>query len=137
MDEAVAEVFESMLQRSCRPTTQPSAAPADIFACISFSGTLEAQCVVAFPTASAQRLAGALLRPGEWDVAMLADAVGELCNMIAGGWKRRLGAPGWEADLSAPSISRAPANCGPRSWQPCIHRTYTFDNSPFAVTVSK
>jgi chemotaxis protein CheX len=137
MDEAVAEVFQSMLQRSCRPGNQPSAIPADIFACVSFSGALEALCAVEFPLASAQQLAIALLGPGEWDAAMLADAVGELCNMIAGGWKRRLGAPGWEANLSVPSVSRAPANSCPASWQPCIRRTYTFDNSQFVVKVSK
>ena len=137
MDEAVAEVFDRMLQRNCRPTSQASATHADIFACISFSGTLEAQCVVEFPSVSARQLAGALLGPGEWDAAMLADAVGELCNMIAGGWKRRLGEPGGEANLSVPSISRAPANCGPRSWKPCIRIIYTFDDSLFVVTFKK
>jgi chemotaxis protein CheX len=137
MDGAVAEVFDCMLRRNCHPTSQPSVTAPDIFACISFSGALDAQCVVEFPSASAQQLAGALLGPGGWDAGMLEDAVGELCNMISGGWKRRLGAPGWEANLSVPSISRGPANCGPKSWQPRISRTYTFDNSQFVVTISK
>jgi chemotaxis protein CheX len=135
MDEAVADVFECMLQRSCRPASQPSAIAADIVVCITFSGALEAQCAVEFPSASAQQLARALLGPGDWDADMLADAVGELCNMIAGGWKRRLGPPGCEAILSVPFISR---DAGPlAAHNACIRRTYAFDNSQFVVTVSK
>jgi chemotaxis protein CheX len=137
MDQAVEEVFERMLERSCRPVGQPSARAADSCARISFSGSIEAQCVVEFTAASAQLLTGAFLGsgPGEWDATMIADAVGELCNMIAGGWKKRLGAPGWEATISVPCISLTPVNCAPESCRNCMRRAYTFDNSPFVVTL--
>jgi chemotaxis protein CheX len=93
---------------------------------------------VEFPTASARNLASAFLGSDacEWDDTMVADAVGELCNMIAGGWKKRLGPPGWEADLSVPSITRASAHCTPESCPACMRRVYAFDNSPFVVTLT-
>ena len=71
---------------------------------------------------------------------MLADTVGEMCNMIAGGWKKRQGQRAWGADLSVPSISsgRSPA---PNRISPSgaidITRTYAFDGSPFVVHLTK
>ncbi len=63
---------------------------------------------------------------------MVGDAVGELCNMIAGGWKKRIGA---EANLSVPTIRRAP-NCTPQSFASCMRRVYSFDNSTFVVILT-
>jgi chemotaxis protein CheX len=138
MDEAVEEVFQLMLERSCRAIAQPLTTPPDFCARIILSGALDAQCIVEFPTASARNLTRALLGSAtcQWDDTLVADAVGELCNMIAGGWKKGLGAPGWEANLSVPSLARSPAHCAPESCGVCLRRDYTFDNSPFAVTLT-
>jgi chemotaxis protein CheX len=143
MDHAVEDVFQSMLERSCQPvvrsiaqiTAEPFGIPANVTACISFSGSLEAQCVVEFPSPSAQQLTGALLGPGPeaWDAIMVGDAVGELCNMIAGGWKKRMGA---EANLSVPTICWAPATCTRPSCGSCMRRVYAFDNSAFVVILA-
>jgi chemotaxis protein CheX len=67
---------------------------------------------------------------------MVADAVGEMCNMIAGGWKRRLGQPAWGTDLSIPSISTGQPLTTDRVLQPgetSLTRAYAFDGSPFVV----
>lgn len=138
MDEAVEDVFQRMLNRSCRPTTEPFTVPQDHCARIRLSGALEAQCSVEFPAASARKLTAAFLGSDtcESDDTMVDDAVGELCNMIAGGWKMRLGTPGWEADLSVPSISRTPAPGTPETCRACMRRAYAFDNSPFVVTLT-
>jgi chemotaxis protein CheX len=138
MDEAVQEVFQRMLDLACHVIAESLATPPGYCARIRLSGALEAQCIVEFPTASARNLASAFLGSDacEWDDTMVADAVGELCNMIAGGWKKRLGPPGWEADLSVPSITRASAHCTPESCPACMRRVYAFDNSPFVVTLT-
>ena len=138
MDDAVQEVFQNMLERSCATMDEDSKLAADISARITFSGTLHALCLVEFPASSAEKLTRAFLGSGDtvWDDAMIADAVGELCNMIAGGWKKRLGATAWGADLSTPSICR---NCPYNS--ECtlpdgmrVRRAYAFEESPFAVS---
>lgn len=143
MDEAVEEVFRLMLDRSCPAIEEGIAIRPDICACIQFSGALEARCAVGFTSASAQRLTAAFLgSDAEWDNTIIADAVGELCNMIAGGWKRRMGTPGSEANLSVPSISRLPGHCPhgsspPDCYNPCMSRTYAFDNAPFVVSLTR
>jgi chemotaxis protein CheX len=136
-----------MLDRSCAAIDPGSAirAPGStqhITATITLSGPLAAECAVEFPAASAVRLTAALLGCNHslWDDAMLADTVGEMCNMIAGGWKKRQGQRAWGADLSVPSISsgRSPApNRIFPSGAIAITRTYAFDGSPFVVHLIK
>jgi chemotaxis protein CheX len=131
-----------MLARNCAATHEPPEIRADISARITFSGTLQAQCAVEFPASSARRMTTAFL--GSDDDAMIGDAVGELCNMIAGGWKTRLGPPAWGADLSVPTVFREPAR--DPSDQPdhgklfahkvMVRRAYTFDDSSFVVSLS-
>jgi len=140
MDDAVAEVFASMLDRSCDAVEPARAASTCISATITFSGTLEARCVVEFPPRSAQNLATAFLGSGdatavEWDDAMIADAVGEFCNMIAGGWKKRLGAPAWSSNLSVPSIETGPTRLR-HTAATYLRRNYAFDDSPFVVDLT-
>jgi len=135
MDDAVEEVFLRMLERRCAAASQELNFRPDISVRIGFSGALEAQCVVEFLLTSAQRITQAFLgtKDTDWDEAMITDAVGEFCNMVAGGWKRRLGPPAWQAALSVPSISHGPT----RSIDPAsatLRRVYIFDDSPFVVS---
>jgi chemotaxis protein CheX len=142
MDDAVAEVFHSMLERNCAAVAEFSGLSPDISAGITFSGKFQAHCVVEFPSSTAARLTSAFLSPGEgaWDDAMIADAVGELCNMIAGGWKTRLGALAVASDLSVPAISWVTAHGAIRDTKMpgsiCVRRAYAFDDAPFAVSLS-
>ena len=141
MDDVVEEVFQTMLAQRCAAMERDLSLPADIFAEITLSGALDAICVVEFPARSAEQLTSAFLGSGEtgWDDAMIADAVGELCNMIAGGWKKRLGEAAWAAELSTPFICR---NCVHRS--ECrlqdermrVCRAYAFGESTFAVCLA-
>lgn len=138
LDDAVAEVFERMLDRTCAARQKPYAIAVEFSARITFTGTLEAQCVVEFPTASAQTLTSAFLGPSEtdWDDSMVADSVGELCNMIAGGWKKRLGTSAWGAELSVPSISRG-SDCNTSNVGAInMRRAYVFDDSGFVICLT-
>ena len=134
LDDAVAEVFELMLQLRCSVVDRCAAIEAGISATIVFSGTLEGQCVVRVSGAGADRLADALLgAEGDWDEEMIDDAVGELCNMIAGGWKSRLGAPASVCHLSVPAVSHglAPSRLG----HSATRRFYGFDGAVLEVTL--
>jgi chemotaxis protein CheX len=137
MDDAVAEVFERMLNRSCVSTQEFPAGDVLILARITFSGAVEAQCVLGFPSPSAQILTCAFLGPGEvdWDDFMVADTVGELCNMIAGGWKKRLGPSAWGADLSVPYTSLGSSLDEPDFGIIRLRRAYVFDDSPFVMSL--
>jgi chemotaxis protein CheX len=139
MDEAVAEVFESMIARSCAAVPDLATIRTDISARITISGSLIAQCAAEFPLSSAERLTSALLGSAEagWDDALVADAVGEFCNMIAGGWKRRMGVPICSSDLSVPSVTRVPDSETPQPGTERMRRVYRFDDSPFVVRLSE
>jgi len=140
LDGVVADVFNIMLQQSCEVVEDAAdAAEIDIAAMILLSGAIEAQCLVEFPQVTAKKLTDAFLgSQDDWEDALIDDAIGELCNMIAGGWKSALGATASASGLSVPAISRArapdrnpPNGCGLR-----MRRTYSFRNSPFTVSLA-
>jgi chemotaxis protein CheX len=107
IDEAVAEVFETMLRLPCVLVDETPAKGATVSARIVFSGAIDGECVVLMPAAAAGRLTDTLLETeGDWDDEMLDDTVGELCNMIAGGWKSRSGMDA-ECQISVPAFSRS------------------------------
>jgi chemotaxis protein CheX len=139
VDAAVTDVFTNMLQQPCVAAGQPS--PADCSAIVSakvvFSGALEGRCIVLLSVASAERFTDALLGPGgDWDNEMVDDAVGELCNMIAGGWKRRLGPLAATCQLSVPCVSRGPAPDGAEATTLLARRFYTFSTSLLEVALA-
>ena len=120
MDDAVAEVFRSMLECDCAAVEESPGPGPGILASITFSGTMEAHCVVEFPSSTAKILTSAFLASDEtdWDDAMIGDAVGELCNMIAGGMRSVLGPPALSLrPLLVPCISRVPAGSRDRETQ--------------------
>jgi chemotaxis protein CheX len=139
IDGTVAAVFEQMLGLSCAVAKQSGAGEPDISAKVLFSGAMQGCCVVEFPVAAARRLTDRFLGTAErtaelWDRAMVEDAVGELCNMIAGGWKSGLGSQNSGCELSLPIMRRAVgqvelSGCGGTK----VRRVYGFDGEVFAV----
>jgi chemotaxis protein CheX len=135
IDGVVAAVFDLMLGRSCGALDEAAASGMDIAAKVVFSGSVEGCCVVEFPAEAAKMLTDAFLgAAGGWDDAMVEDAVGELCNMIAGGWKSKLGGAEGACQLSAPTVGRGAGQvemngCGGVS----VRRVYGFGGSVFRV----
>lgn len=106
LDSAVSEVFEMMLARSCAPTEDCNRIEHPILARILFSGAIHGECVLFTSRSVAQVTAEALLGvSSEPDSSMIEDAVGELCNMIAGGWKSKLGSEEAGCAISPPTVS--------------------------------
>ena len=141
LDGVVADVFNIMLRQSCEVVedTAATAAEIDIVAKILLSGAIDAQCLLEFPKATAIKLTDAFFgSQDDWEDALIEDAIGELCNMIAGGWKSALGATASASGLSVPAISRAraPDRNPPNGCSLRMRRTYAFDNSPFTVSLT-
>ena len=148
LDEAVAEIFETMLgQRSSVVDAPPPGAHtsakisahicAHICATIVFSGALDGLCIVQASPATADRLTDALLgAEGDWDDEMIDDALGEMCNMIAGGWKSRLGPPASVCHLSVPAVSRTSTREKSQKSPATTRRFYAFDGAILEVALT-
>jgi chemotaxis protein CheX len=140
LDGVVVDVFNIMLRQSCEVVEDAAAAAEiDIAAEILLSGAIDAQCLVELPQATAKKLTDAFLgSEDDWEDALIEDAIGELCNMIAGGWKGALGATASTSGLSVPAISRAcaPDRNPPNGCSLRMRRTYAFRNSPFTVSLA-
>ena len=130
LDDAVAEVFELMLSRSCIPAQCGRAAVPGVIALVHFSGALTGACTLHLDLASAGELAEQLTgEPPQPDSELPADAVGELCNMIAGSWKSRLEPALATCQLSSPSFQAAAAPAEHAT----VTRTYHF--APHCLTL--
>jgi chemotaxis protein CheX len=108
LDSAVAEVFETMLERSCDPLEgEVDTVEGRIVARIQFTGAVDGECLLYASQATASVTAEALLgTPSEPHDPMVDDAIGELCNMIAGGWKSKLASPDSNCSISTPAVTR-------------------------------
>jgi chemotaxis protein CheX len=110
LDSAVSEVFQTMLERSCAPVASQHAASEHITAQIQFSGAIDGLFVVyATPQSGATHRRGPPWPRLRSPRPMVDDAIGELCNMIAGGWKSKLDISSRLAlSLSPPSPAQIP-----------------------------
>ena len=134
LDDAVSEVFELMLNRTCIPAPCCLALKPGLTALVRFSGALAGDCTVHLDLSSAgdltEQLTGEYPLPGS---PLPADAVGELCNMIAGSWKSRL-----EPSLAACQLSSPTICIGANSIESLatITRTYRFHPHCFTLQLS-
>jgi len=136
IDAAVAEVFAMMLQMPCNAVDEAPETNVLISARIEFSGVIDGDCVVRIPVRAAERLTDMLLdAEGDWDDEMIDDAVGELCNMIAGGWKSRFGMDA-KCQISVPTVSRLPADEDPGKDGGVMRRFYGFDGDALEVAMA-
>lgn len=110
-DAIVAEIFGIMFgletavvqPRDVSPDT-PEAD--ERTAVVGFSGAMRGSCQIRMTSQAARSIASAMLggAPIEEGDDSINDALGELCNMLAGGWKN--GAPGLSSEcaLSPPTV---------------------------------
>jgi len=135
LDSAVSEVFEMMLDRNCTPLTTEVDINEWITARIRFSGAITGECLVYASQTVAQVAAEALLGTiSDPSDPMVDDAVGELCNMIAGGWKSKLDPNAAVTLISVPAITRDPV-LAPHSGI-TYNRCYAFQGNVFGVSLA-
>jgi chemotaxis protein CheX len=111
MDETVAEVFGMMLGIPVAKGEHTDAAPPtqehdDRTALVGFAGTMSGVCEVHLSMAASLAVTSAMMDGAtvEEESDAICDAVGELCNMLAGGWKNRLPGTASQCALSLPTV---------------------------------
>ena len=138
LDHSVDEVFNMMLGAACElipPTIIEDAET--ITAVVGFGGVLSGACVFRSGGATALNIA-AKLTGMEFDHLddTVKDAIGEICNMLAGAWKGKVPELAANCGLSVPAvITGRDYNLHVQSPQFQLHHYYSFDNSSFEVTI--
>jgi chemotaxis protein CheX len=110
-DAVVIEIFKLMLGFDIQPMESGPNDPTtsmldDRTAIVGFSGTMRGSCHVRVSAAAAQSIASAMLGGVqiEEEDESINDAVGEVCNMLAGGWKNGIPGLSSECSLSPPTV---------------------------------
>jgi chemotaxis protein CheX len=132
-DATVTEVFSMMFGFQIEAVegedTDPPSASDERTAVVGFSGALRGSCQIRMSSLAAGSVASAMLggMPVEDDDS-LDDALGELCNMLAGGWKNAVSSLSSEVALSPPTVISG------KDYKVHVHkpsdklaRTYRFD----------
>jgi chemotaxis protein CheX len=138
LDQAVDEVFQTMLGVACAPGNEaPEPERGTISAVIGLAGVLSGSLVLQSGEAEARRMAGRMtgVEPDEVD-AVVRDAIGEIANMLAGAWK------GFDPELSSGCLLSTPTVVAGANYQlfsqraPIrLERAYRFLESGFRVSL--
>ena len=138
LDCAVAEVFDLMMGMRCCPVDEcPAEERQMISAVIGLAGAMSGICMLSSGEKVALHMAGILTGSS---IATLndtvKDAMGEVCNMIAGVWKAKQPSLAYGCMLSTPTVVTG-TNYRLHNQRPKfrIERFYCFEGSSFAVTL--
>jgi chemotaxis protein CheX len=138
LDRATDEVFSTMLGSGCAPTEVLVAGDQGaISAVIGLAGAMSGSLVLHASSIAACRIAARMtgVEPEEVD-ALVRDAIGEVCNMVAGAWK------GFDPVLASGCLLSTPTVVAGTSYElfsqraPVrIERRYAFEELAFTVTI--
>jgi chemotaxis protein CheX len=110
LDDSVHEVFETMLGVQCRrdsvePGFREGMSEESVAAVVGFGGILSGACVFRCNASTACHIASRLAGL-EFDSLddIVKDAIGEICNMLAGAWKSKVPDLGANCGLSVPAV---------------------------------
>ncbi|QNI34148.1 chemotaxis protein CheX [Alloacidobacterium dinghuense] len=106
LDDAVDEVFRLMMGAPCQPAEKGVTDGSEtITAVIGLAGAMSGACTLRCGLETSLRMAECMVgtRPQELD-AMVKDAIGEVCNMVAGAWKGKHAVLAGGCVLSTPAV---------------------------------
>jgi chemotaxis protein CheX len=138
----VLEVFETMLgvaretMQTCPPEKSAGAAES-VTAVVGFGGILSGACVISCEESSARQIA-ARMTGMEFETLddVVKDAMGEICNMVAGTWKSRVPELAASCGLSVPAvISGHDYNLHMQSPEFSLGQVFSFDETKFQVEI--
>jgi chemotaxis protein CheX len=142
-DEAVIEIFHVMFGLEIRPIDPDDVNLSPQFgertAIVGFSGPLRGSCQVRIGGVAARSIASAMLGgvPIEEDDDAINDALGELCNVLAGSWKNAIPGLSSQCALSPPTVI---SGCDYKVHIPrpsaTLSRTYRFDAHTLFLTLN-
>jgi chemotaxis protein CheX len=105
LESATHEVFGMMLGCEVKSVTPPDKAAADVTAIVGLAGQLCGALTVRCSLGAAQVTAATMLGMSPEEVSEQQwDAVGEICNMVAGNFKSKLNGLGDRCMLSVPTL---------------------------------
>ncbi len=138
LDRAADEVFSTMVGVRCLPAELETASEREtISAVIGLAGAISGSLVLHGGRRAAMRIAERLTgeAPESLD-ATVRDAIGEVCNMVAGAWK------GFNSMLASACLLSTPTVVAGTSYElfsqraPVrIERTYSFEEFTLTVTI--
>jgi chemotaxis protein CheX len=141
-DDAVIEIFRMMfgfeISPVCLPSPEKGPELDERTAVVGFSGPMRGSCHIRIGSPAARAIASAMLGgvPVEEGDESIDDALGELCNMLAGGWKNAIPALSSDCTLSPPTvISGHDYKVHIRQPSVRLSRTYRFDIHALHLTL--
>ncbi|HTW78486.1 MAG TPA: chemotaxis protein CheX [Terracidiphilus sp.] len=139
LDESVEEVFELMMGVKCHRATAEMPANHDesVTAVVGFGGLLSGACVFKLASETALQVAARMtgIEFAEADDTV-KDAIGEVCNMLAGSWKGKVPELAANCGLSVPAvITGRDYKLHVQAPEFQLHHVYAFGDDTFAVTI--
>ena len=105
LDLAVEEVFEIMLGSRVVPVAAPAPEPKwEFTAMVGLAGALCGILSICCEAETAGKLAKAMLGETAESKDQVSDALGEICNMVAGNFKNKLAGTDERCMLSVPTV---------------------------------
>lgn len=138
LDASVEEVFQTMLGVTCCPANEAIVREREtITAVVGFGGLLSGACVFRSDKEAALRIAAKLTGIEFLEIDdIVKDAVGEVCNMLAGAWKGRVPDLSANCGLSIPAvITGNNYNIHVQAPEFRLDRSYYFDDLTFDVMI--
>jgi chemotaxis protein CheX len=138
LDASVEEVFRLMLGVECRRNAAPVVLESEtVTAVVGFGGLLSGACVFRSGARGALKIAAQMT--GMEFAAVddtVKDAIGEICNMLAGSWKGKVPELSANCGLSVPAvITGRDYNLHVQAPEFQVHHVYQFDEETFEVTI--
>jgi len=138
LDASVDEVFLMMLGVACTSIEEVAAEEDEtITAVVGFGGLLSGACVFRSGASAALTIAAKLTGMDFSEIDdTVKDAIGEVCNMLAGAWKGRVPDLSANCGLSIPAvITGSNYHIHVQAPEFRLHHAYRFDDSEFSVTI--
>ena len=138
LDASVEEVFHLMLGVNCQRFDGPiETGPESVTAVVGFGGLLSGACVFRTSGPAAMKIA-ARMTGMEFDEIddTVKDGIGEICNMLAGGWKGKVPDLAANCGLSVPAvITGRDYRLHVQAPEFQLHHRYRFEDAGFEVTI--
>ncbi len=138
LDASVDEVFHLMMGVECHRQDRPMSPDAEsVTAVVGFGGLLSGACVFHCSANGAMKIAGRLTG---MDFSVIdetvQDALGEICNMVAGAWKGKVPDLAAHCGLSIPAvITGRDYNLHVQAPEFQLYHCYRFEDVGFEVTI--
>ena len=138
LDASVEEVFRLMLGIECRREAGQAVVETEsVTAVVGFGGLLSGACVFRSGAFAALQIAARMTGMEFTEVDdTVKDAIGEICNMLAGSWKGKVPELAAHCGLSVPAvITGRDYNLHVQSPEFQVHHAYRFEGEAFEVTI--